>query len=279
MMIWFDRLFPALMAIMPALILRSVPMHPTEAADDAAAKERRVYLLTALALGLHAAAMTLFETSQAGRGSAQAGWVMGFSMFAFFHLWFGQAAPALAARSPGWRNPQGEAVQRSASLAPRHVQRASTVPRSALLVGWMLYGVATGLTIWSVVQGLHASILVGLIWWPGFVWGVRAVRTEAEPRDAAGSAELEQAYSDQRRFRAWGFYWLGVLGTAAMSVAFVAAAMDLPGVGLSGAIGGSLIGLVGAVMGTMASFRQAKINGLLHELDHDLKPQGNGDTV
>lgn len=281
MMPWFDRLFPALMVILPALILRSVPLHPTEAAEDAAAKGRRVYLLTALALCLHGVAMILFETMQEGRSSAQAGWVMGFSMFAFFHLWFGQAAPALAARSPGWRNPQGEGVQRSASLTPRHVQRESTVPKSALLIGWMLYGVTIGLTIWSVVQGLHASILVGLIWWPSFVWGVRAVRTEAEPRDAGGSPELERAYSDQRRFRAWGFYWLGVLGTVAMSVAFLAAALELPGVAMSGAIGGSLIGLVGAAMGTLASFRRARINGLLHDLDrdHDLKPHGNGETA
>ena len=279
MMPWFDWFYPALMVSMPAVILRSVPVHPTEAADDAAAKERRVYLLTALALCLHGLAMTLFTTLQEGRSSAQAAWVMGYSMFAFFHLWFGQAAPALAARSPGWRNPQGDGAQRSASLTPRHVRRESTVPRPALLVGWMLYGVSTGLTVWAVAQGLHASILVGLIWWPGFVWGVRAVRTEAEPRDAGGDPELEQAYSDQRRFRAWGFYGLGVLGTAAMSVVFAAAALDLPGVAMSGALGGSLIGLVGAAIGTLASFRRARINGLLHELNNAPEPQGNGDTA
>jgi len=279
MMNWFDWLFPALMVVMPAVILRSVSVNPTEAADDAVAKGRRVYILTALALCLHGVAMVLFTTLQEGRTSAQAAWVMGFAMFAFFHLWFGQAAPALAARSPGWRNPQGEKVQRSASLVPRHVQRESSVPKSALLIGWVLYGVASALTVWSVVQGLHGSVLVGLIWWPGFVWGVRAVRSEAEPRDAGGSPELERAYSDQRRFRAWGFYWLGVLGTVAMAGAFAAAALDLPGVALSGAIGGSLIGAVGAAIGTMASFRRARINGLLHELDQDLKPQGNGDTA
>jgi len=274
-MFWFDRLFPVLMVITPALIVACTRSHETAVSEDAPAKARRVYAFTALALIAHAVAMVLFETQQEGRSLMRSVWVSGFSMFSFFFLWFACAGPALAARHPGWGNTQQAAPARTASLAARHVDTDSMLPAAAWITGWLLYAASIGVTIWSLLEGAHASLVVGLAFWPGFAWGVRSVRTEAEPMDAGGSTELAQAYADLRRFRAWCFYSCGASGTIAISLAAAAVALDLAHVGTIGGWGGALIGLLGAVMGTMATFRRARINGLLHDLNHE----GNGGTA
>jgi hypothetical protein len=281
MMIWFDRIFPVLMTITPALIVYCTRPHATAATEQAPALARRIYLFTVLALVAHVVAMSLFETLQEGRSAGRTSWVSGFSLFAFFWLWFGCAAPALAARHPGWGNPHGTATPsrpapaRTASLTARHVDSGSMLPTTAWVLGWTLYAACLGGTVWSVMEGVHVSLLLGLALWPGFVWGVRAARIEAEPRDAAGSAELEVAYAGLRRFRAWCFYWCGALGTFLMSMTAVAVALELPMADHLGGIGGGAIGLMGGVLGTMASLRRARINGLLH----DLNQQGNSETA
>lgn len=268
MIVWFDRLFPVVMVTFPALIVWNVKSHPSAATEDAPARARGVYLFTAAALLVHAVALVLFETLQEERTALRSSWTTLFSLFGFFVLWFRFAAPALAARHPGWGQVQRETPVRSASLAPRHTDTTSMLPTVALALGWALYAVCIGAVAWGIAEGAHPTLVAGLIMWPGFLWGVRSVRTEAEPRDACGSPQLARAYADLRRFRAWCFFWCGALGTASIGTIAAAGSLDPAHIGLIGAIGGSLVGLMGATMGTMASIRRARINGLLHELNH-----------
>ncbi|MFT7463172.1 MAG: hypothetical protein ACI9EF_001516 [Pseudohongiellaceae bacterium] len=263
----FEVLFPVMMIGMPALIVRCTAVRAGSVPQEAATKARRLYGLTVVALLVHGAALWVLGGSEEAPPSAFSLWTQGFSMFAFFWLWFGFAGPAMAARDPGWQTVHTkDKPERSASLSPRHLDSSAMLPRAAWTVGWCLYAISLTITIWSVTEGLHASVLASVTWWPSFAWGARAVRSEAEPRDAGGSAELARAYANHRRFRAWGFYGLGLAGSVGMAVAFAMAVLAPESNAMVGGIGGSVLGLGGAGFGAMAAFRGAKVNGLLRQL-------------
>ncbi len=262
---WFDRLYPAGMVLLPALISMRTPAHPSAAAD-APEKTRRLYRFTMAALFIHVVVTLLFEGFQQERGGLRAAWVFAFPFFSFFGLWFGLAMPALAARGPGWSSNPHPSEQRSASLVSRHTDVESTLPVGAWVFGWSLYALCVGAMFWSLGVGAQPLLSLGLLMWPAFLLGVRAVRTEAEPRDAGGSKELAEAYAGLRRYRAWCFYWCGALGTGGVTVGAVAVAIEWVYSGLVGGIAGSLVGLLGGLMGTLASFKRARINVLLHDL-------------
>ncbi|HZM01272.1 MAG TPA: hypothetical protein VFD43_13580, partial [Planctomycetota bacterium] len=95
---------------------------------------------------------------------------------------------------------------------------------------------------------------------------VRGSQLEPEPLDARGSPELQAAYAAQRRFRAWGFYAFGLLGTLLFAAISVLMVYEPRAAGLAGGILGSAFGLAGGVFGTCASVHRARINRLLHEL-------------
>jgi len=263
-MIWFHRLFPACMVLWPALFAALLSRRaPREAPSRGAA---RLWVLTLLALAVHAGVQTWLEARLAPTSALRVGWPVFYSVFASMLLWFSVAVPWLRARDPGWDTPwaAGAAV-RSASLVPR--ERTNPVPRSAWLFGWLVFtacGVAMG---WAATRGVSPFLLAGLGFW--LLAGPLAAREsllEPEPLDPRGSPELQLAYAAQRRFRAWGFFAFGLLGTLLFAAISVLMVYEPHGAGLAGGILGSVFGLAGGLFGTRASMHRARINRLLHDL-------------
>ena len=92
---------------------------------------------------------------------------------------------------------------------------------------------------------------------------LRSMLLEPEPMDAAGSAELAELYARQRRRRVLGMFWLmGVAAPLFMSSLYALITWfpaDGATLGIIGGVGGSLLGLVGAVFGMTMSAERMKI--------------------
>lgn len=263
-MTWFDRLFPAFMLTFPALFTLCV--RPQAGADLAAARAKlpALWIATGLLVVLHGALQAGFEQGHIGVGLHRA-LVVGLPLIGFFPLWFGLAGPILAARHPGWRGaPAAGATLRAASLVPR--DQGGALPRGAWVLGWVLYAAGVAVTVWSIVAGGKSLILLGLSFWPLFAWSARYSRLEAEPRDLHGSAELAEAWAAFRRFRELGFLACGAAGSAVFAVTGVLIERAPEHAALVGGLGGGAVGLVGAIFGTAASLRRAKVAALLARL-------------
>jgi MFS family permease len=92
---------------------------------------------------------------------------------------------------------------------------------------------------------------------------LRRTLSEPEPMDAAGSAELAELYARQRRKRVLGLFWgLGTLAPLFMG-SFTALQVWYPQDGsvwgLVGVVGGSILGVCGAVFGTWMTAERARI--------------------
>ena len=107
---------------------------------------------------------------------------------------------------------------------------------------------------------LSALALVELLVLPRIL---RSMLLEPEPMDAAGSAELAELYARQRRRRVLGMFWLmGVAAPLFMSSLYALITWfpaDGATLGIIGGVGGSLLGLVGAVFGMTMSAERMKI--------------------
>jgi len=261
-MIWFQRLFPVFMVLWPAAF--SVFVEPHRDADARApVLARRLWLATLAALLVHAGVQAWIEAALPPQHWLRSGWPTAYAVSASMILWFGFGVPALVARDPGWRAPRA-APERSAALAPRHLHHP--VPRAAWVAGWIVFALCAGASLWAVLAGAHAAILLGLAWWV-FMAGFGARRTvlEAEPLDREGTPELARQYAALRAFKAWCFYALGLAGTVCFSAVALLTVAHPPLAGWAGAALGTTLGLFGAVFGTLASVRRARANRLLHE--------------
>ncbi|RKY20710.1 MAG: hypothetical protein DRQ55_06765 [Planctomycetota bacterium] len=267
-MLWFDRLYPAFMLAFPALFTLFVG--PREGGDEALARRLRrgLLLATVAALVVHVGVQMVYERRGLPNAALHQVWVVVFPMLGFMLLWFGLAGRVLAARNPGWRNVHEAAgPTRSASLTPRHAPHAE--PSPLLVLGWALYAGCVALTGWAVYTSANPLPLLGLMFWPGFVWGARASRLESEPLDRAGSAALAAEYAAFRRFKAAGFVLCGMAGSVVFAGTAVLMVVRPQWAGLAGGFGGAAVGLLGGIFGTLASVRRARINAHLQQLERD----------
>ncbi|MEW6282989.1 MAG: hypothetical protein AB1758_30530, partial [Candidatus Eremiobacterota bacterium] len=242
---------------LPALF---VTLYPTQEGADRAAVGKQLqftWLATAAALGVWAACLAFRPEL------AQFTWVL------FFPVWFRAAHPVFLLKNPGYATAPGP--ERSASLAPR--QESVPIPPAAWLAPVALMALS-GLAI-----GLHSETRIhpwliwsgGLLWMGLTPWAARLTLGEPEPLDSRGSRELEEAYADLRRFKAWAFYTMGLLAVAlfALTGVLLATGQERAAIWV-GAGGGSLVGVLGGVVGTWADVRRARVANLRHKLDQQV---------
>ncbi len=269
---------------------------PNRAADDSARIKARGLLLV---LAISTAVLLAIWLGLVLTGARFPGAMMiaGFWWTWFFPLWFLLAMPAIVEKNPylGWTAGGGSASGevRAASLVNRERQNPVTrvlwsVP--VILFVLLLAAIAArGLMPFGVgpypgdsavnpeaarvayadaerSRWLLTLIVFGSVF--GFLLAMlprslRRTLAEPEPMDAAGSVELAYLYQRQRRKRVLGLFWSCgtvlplVIGT--LSVLQVWFPSERSIWGLVGAIGGSLLGLGGAIFGTWMTIDRAKI--------------------
>ena len=167
---------------------------------------------------------------------------------------------------------------RSASLRPRETNLPISphmwlLPWSVWLAGvvavvWSIGRAGDDVNLWSYLSPVifQATTVVMLAIGP---WCLRMLAGEAEPLDAAGSAELAEGYRALRRFRAGGMFWLMFVGLAAISTAMALAKVwgfNGPALGLAGGVVGTVFGIAGGVFGTIAGIRRARLTEMLERL-------------
>lgn len=297
-----------MLVFVPALLLFPllfVVLVPNRAVDDSARiKARGLLLVLAICTAvLFAIWLGLVLT---GVRFPRAMTVAGFWWPWFFPLWFFLAMPAIVAKNPhwGWTAAGGSASGgiRAASLVNR--ERNSPVSSAMWAVPVTLFVLllaaiaARGLVPFGVgpypgdsavdpeaARAVYADAersrwLVTLLVF-GLVFGVllamlprslRRTLCEPEPMDAAGSAELSELYERQRRKRVLGLFWGCGTVLPLFIGSFAALQVWLPNEGslwgLAGGIGGSLLGICGAVFGTWMTVERAKIAAVRARLEH-----------
>jgi hypothetical protein len=277
---------------------------PNRAADDSARIKARGVLLT-LAMSTAVLLAVWVGLVVTGLRFNLAMVIAGFWWPWFFPLWFFLAMPAIVAKNPhwGWTVGSGSASGgvRTASLVNR--ERTSPVTRAMWAVPIWLFVMtvasiaARGLLPFGVgpypgdsavdpeaARVAYAEVersrwILSLVVF-GSVFGVvlailprilRRTLSEPEPMDAAGSPELAQLYTAQRRKRVLGLFWgIGVLlpaciGCSASFQAWFPMAGSMWG--LIGGIGGSILGVCGAIFGTWITVERARIAELRARLD------------
>lgn len=265
-MLWFHRLFPFFMIVAPLVFTWFVRVDPEHRREDLSRRTRRLWVVTAAALAIHGAVRFGLETAAVESRALTMVWTQAFSLFCFFALWFGLALPVLQSRQPGWGSTTGARhVSRSASLKPR--ESIEVLPRSALILGWVVFAVCSIVVGWSISLGAPWLLALGLAWWIGMgVFASKASALEPEPLDERGSATLVEAWERLRRFKAWSFFLLGLMATIGFTAVAVAVIVAPQHAGRAGAAVGIAAGLAGAVLGGLASVRRARVNALLEEL-------------
>jgi hypothetical protein len=128
---------------------------------------------------------------------------------------------------------------------------------------------------WQLFLGLSCLGPIGLLWLPQML---RAMRTEPEPMDAAGSRELADLYAAQRRRRVLGMFWInGVAGPLAIAGTFALAVWfpDLGGWwGVVGGVGGSVVGIGGGIFGVRMLAERARIAEVRTRLEQSRAASG-----
>ena len=297
----FMLIFVPVMLLFPLVFAALVP---NRAADDSARIKARGMLLT-LAMSTAALLAIWVGLVLTGLRFNFAMVIAGFWWPWFFPLWFFLAMPAIVAKNPhwGWTVGGGSASGgvRTASLVNR--ERTSPVTRAMWAVPIMLFVVilaviaARGLMPFGVgpypgdsavdpesarvayaeverSRWLLSLVVFGSVF--GFLLAIlprslRRTLSEPEPMDAAGSPELAELYAAQRRKRVLGLFWgTGVLLPACIGSFSVLQAW-FPNAGsmwgLIGGIGGSILGICGAIFGTWMTVERAKISEVRARLD------------
>ncbi|MBI1302971.1 MAG: hypothetical protein GC172_04180 [Phycisphaera sp.] len=277
--------FPPFMILVPLVTALLAPQRATE--ESARARQRGLHLALVAGTMFSLAVWGTFVLLTPRFASAQ--WAAMWSWPLFFPLWFGLAWPLIRAKSPHW-----EGAMYGAEAASGAVRTASLVNRERLspVTRWMwavallasVAGVAAiaarGLmpfplesvgsgdeaaataqrTQWWIFLGLSLMGPLGLLWLPRVL---RAMLREPEPMDAAGSRDLAELYAAQRRRRVLGMFWLnGVAGPLVLGGIF-ALVTWFPNSGaiwgIIGGVGGTALGITGAVFGFMMTAERAKI--------------------
>jgi hypothetical protein len=271
---YFEIVFVVGMLIWPAaftqLVRRQASLPSTAEQAEIAIKQRRLWLWTAIAVGVYVAL-------RLGGGVP----LVHFMWIACFPLWFLLAVPLLRAKDPGWRGVPQRSTRSAAlirrDLLPKPIAQAWVV----LTIVWF------GLTLAAVagiVMGAPGAPLRWLIIFPLtaggevalFFWCCKRSLIEAEPSVAEETSEIRAAREHLRRIKLYG--WLGA--AAASVVVFTAPALILIWWGESalmpalivGAGGGGLVGIGGGVFGTLADLRRVKLNRLC--IEHTPPPRG-----
>jgi len=271
-MLWFHRLFPPCLMLTALGYTLLVKRRPGRQLAGERLLFVRLVVATTLFLALHVIVQTLLEQTQPAGTALRAVWPTLIAVLGSVVLWTRFAAPALAAREPGYRplplveaSDEESPVLRSASLVAR--QELDVLSPRAWTLGWSAYVLAAVATLWAIAEGAHWAMVLGLGWWPGMAFfGARETHLEPEPMDAAGSPELAAIYAKNRAFRSWIFFALGLSGTVAYAVIAIALLAWPNAAGAIGAVIGSALGLAGATFGVVASRQRAKAQALLHEL-------------
>ena len=275
-MLWFHRLFPPALMLTAVVFTHLVKRRPGKQTPDERPLLLRLWIATALFIGLHVIVETLLESTLPTGAALRNLWPTLIAVVGCVSLWTHFAGPALAAREPGYRPlpiepPADDEVEaapgpavRSASLRARH-DVAEISPRTWAL-GWGTFGLSAVATAWAVAEGAHPAMLLGLGWWLLMsFWGARATRMEPEPMDPAGSPELAASYATNRAFRSWIFFALGLSGTVGYACIAVTLLAWPAAASMLGAVIGSSLGIAGGVFGIVASVHRAKAQALLHE--------------
>ena len=184
--------------------------------------------------------------------------------------------------------PDPSSPRRSASLISR---RTSPIPSLLWLLPWVIW--LTGLLIlilgvshlgtdaeatlgWRLALPADApsrlaflvSVALQAILGPVLIasglLAVRMSRVEPEPMDPAGSRELATAYHVNRNARAWVLYYGSV--TMVTFVTLMNIATGDHSLTLVFAIGGGVIGLLGASVGVYSTVRRRRIDRQYQEL-------------
>ena len=274
---WFHLIFPLVMILTPLLFVILSGTSP-QSLPNARPLMLALWACTLGTAGVHVALWS---------GGIKA---TTFMSLAFMPLWFALAMPALMHRRPEWQRLHGSTPERTASLQPRTHEPLLPrwlvlAPACISLAGLVSVGIAfatrrarTG-AFGQVDDGAFIAALLLVVGSGVQMLGMipaitRAARMLPEPAPAGGHAALQEAYAEHRRFVACSTTLLFGVGlntlavALASSVAWVPAADPLRSTLLiaGGAGGGTLIGLVGATVGTMASLRRARIAAQFREI-------------
>jgi hypothetical protein len=210
---------------------------------------------------------------------------------AFFPLWFGLAMPLVRAKSCDWQSsphesattqtgPRGPTL-RSASLVNREREMpirswewAFGIVSSLACILWIavrgLYPFANPEAIepgqvsfyqWSLALSTYAVCMAGQ--WFFVPYSLKLSYLEPEPLDSSGSSELQEMYRQHRRKKIRTLYWMtGVLlptflGTMLAWMVWRPEHFQI--IGMVGAIGGSVFGIAGGIIGTLMSAQRMRI--------------------
>jgi len=274
-----------IMILLPLAVALLVPGRLASDAERTRLRARFVPLViaTLTALAIWAGFLLTSLRFEWARWAADFCWLLNFPLFAGF------AWPILRLKNPSWDNTTFAAATatggiRTASLVNR--ERQSPVTRGMWMLaiaaclagpiaigarGFWLFPMPTGEAarpfmestdhlVWSLFLVLSALALVELLVLPRIL---RSMLLEPEPMDAAGSAELAELYARQRRRRVLGMFWLmGVAAPLFMSSLYALITWfpaDGATLGIIGGLGGSLLGIVGAIFGMTMSSERMKI--------------------
>lgn len=199
-----------------------------------------------------------------------------FSWVGFFPLWFGLAMPLVVRKQPAL-GPEYVAATGTIRSA-RLVNRTRALPIGAwhwvllavvliagvgaiLARGWMQPFVDdTDRSRWLLYLGLAIgqALLVSV----SLPWGLRRTLSESEPMDANGNPDLAAMYDRYRNAKVLCLFWLLGIGQPAFFGAFFCLMtwrFSTFWAILLGSVGGTLIGVVGAVVGTRMGLWRAQI--------------------
>jgi hypothetical protein len=146
---------------------------------------------------------------------------------------------------------------------------------------------------WLILWGISLCLVVLILcspspvrgWWAaGYAaqvlltaailpWGLRLSLAEPEPMDAAASPALAQAYGEFRSAKLKALFWLLGVGMLALFGSAAALATWMPSgewAAWLGALGGSSIGIAGAIVGVYFGSRRAKLAAYKAQLDQRL---------
>lgn len=131
-------------------------------------------------------------------------------------------------------------------------------------LGWRLALPADAPARLAFLVSVTLQAILGPVLIASGLLGVRMSRVEPEPMDPAGSPELDSAYHMNRNARAWITYYGSVTMVTFMTLMNIATGDH--SMALVFAIGGVVIGLLGATVGVYFAVRRRRIDRQYQEL-------------